>query len=481
MAELAFRSATDLAAALRRREIGSRELLDVYLDRVERLDRRLNAVVTLDAERARDEAAAADEAAARGEPLGPLHGLPITIKDSIETAGLRTTCGAPELAGYVPERDAVAVARLRAAGAIVFGKTNVPTWAGEAQTYNPVFGTTNNPWDGARSPGGSSGGPAAAVAAGLSALDLGSDLGGSIRMPAGYCGVFGLRPSGGVVPMRGHVPPPSGTLVEIDMAVLGPIARSAPDLATVLDVIAGPDAAAGTAWQLRLPPPRAAALRDYRIAGWIDDPDRPVDREVGDVLAGFLDALRAEGVKVDEDVRPAPLRDSALLFQRLAQAAMSSAVPEQEFDRLCEVAASAEDSPHTRWARHVTQRARDWNLAHQQRLELAARWAELFRDYDVVVCPVTPTAAIRHDQSPDVDARTIEVNGTPTPYWEQVRWVTAISATYLPVAVVPVGRTAAGLPVGAQLVGPFLEDRTVLDAAARVADLLGGFQPPPGF
>ena len=236
--DVGTRTATDLTRALRRRELSSRELLQAYRTRTDRLNPAINAVVTWD-DRAAETAAAADDAAVRGELWGPLHGLPITIKDSLETAGLRTTGGAPEWAHHVPTRDADAVARLRSAGAIVIGKTNLPAYAADSQTYNPLFGTTNNPWNTERAVGGSSGGSAAAVAAGLTGLDLGSDLGGSIRNPAGYCGVFGLRPSHGIIPTRGHLPGPPGSLAEVDLATVGPLARSAADLGLALDVRPG--------------------------------------------------------------------------------------------------------------------------------------------------------------------------------------------------------------------------------------------------
>ena len=473
----AFASATTLTARLRRRELGSRELLEEYLDRVERLDPGLGAVVTLDTDRARAEAAAADEAAARGEPLGPLHGLPVTVKDSIETASLRTTAGAPELVDHVPDRDATAVARLRAAGAIVFGKTNTPAWAGEAQTYNAVAGTTNNPWDRTRSPGGSSGGPAAAVAAGLTGLDIGSDLGGSIRMPAGYCGVYGLRPSYGLVPTRGHLPPPPGVRSEIDMGVLGPLARGADDLALALDALAGPDEVRGVAWRLALPPPRPVR----RAAVWLDDPGCPVDTAVADVLAAAADALRATGVVVDERAGPGGVEGPWRLFQQLVQPAFAAGVDRARYDELVALAASGADTPHVRWARHVTQSARDLMLAQERRLGLMAEWAGFFQEYDVLLCPVTPTTAIPHDHSPDPDARRITVNGRRVPYWHQVRWTQAISAVALPVVTAPVGLARDGLPVGMQIVGPHLEDRTPIAFARRLAGVVGGYQAPPAF
>jgi amidase len=478
---IAHEPASVLTARLRRRELSSRELVELYLDRIDRLNPVLNAVVTLDAERARMEAAAADEAAARGEVLGPLHGLPVTVKDSIETASLRTTCGAPELAGHVPRRDATAVARLRAAGAVVLGKTNTPAWASDAQTDNPVFGRTNNPWDLARSPGGSSGGPAAAVAAGLTGLDLGSDLGGSIRMPAGYCGVYGLRPSFGVVPAQGHVPPPPGSRTALDMCTLGPLARGADDLGLALDVIAGPDDAHAPAWRLELPPARADRLSGYRIAAWLDDAVHPVDAAVLDVLTAAVAALRRDGVKVDDHAGPVDLAESARLFQRLIQPFVGTALDDPTFAELSALAATDARTPRACWARDVTAPARAWAFSHERRLEVTAAWARMFRDYDVLLCPVTPTTAIEHDATPDEDQRRITVNGAAVGYWEQVRWVQALSIAHLPVATVPVGLSCTGLPVGVQVVGPFLGDRTVVDVASRLAATLGGYRPPPGF
>ncbi|MQA15313.1 MAG: amidase [Pseudonocardiaceae bacterium] len=483
MTELGFTPATDLAGALRRREIASRELLNHYLGRIERDNPALNAVVTLDEERARRQAWAADEAAARGELWGPLHGLPMTVKDSIETAGLRTTAGATELADHVPERDADAVARLRSAGAVIFGKTNLPTYAMDVQSYNPVFGTTNNPWDTARTPGGSSGGAAAALAAGLTGFELGSDIGGSIRNPAHFCGVFGLKPSYGIVPARGHIPGPPSTLTTADISVIGPMGRSADDLDLGLDVLAGPDPIASVAWRLDLPPPRADSLARYRLAAWLDDPYCPTDSDVLEVLAAAVDALRGNGAAVDERARPVELPAADRLFRQLLQGAVCNGYPRRVFDRLRDEAAAAspdDDSPRLRTARDITQRKRDWNSAHERRLQLASRWATFFRDHDVLLCPVTPTAAIPHDHAPDLDARTISVNGQHRPYWDQLTWAGLTGMAYLPAAVVPVGRTRQGLPVGLQVVAAHLEDRTAVDVARRIATVVGGFLPAVG-
>lgn len=477
--DLSVMSATGLTAALRRREISSRELLDHFLTRVEHHDGALNAVVTLDEESARKQAAAADEATAHGEAGGPLHGLPMTVKDSIETAGMRTVCGAPELVAHIPERDADAVARLRAAGAVIFGKTNVPTYATDYQTSNPVFGSTNNPWDLARSPGGSAGGAAAALAAGLTGFELGSDLAGSIRAPAHFCGVFGLKPSYGIVPTRGHIPGPPGTLAATDIGVLGPMGRSADDLDLGLDVLAGPDPAAAVAWRLELPAARATSLAGYRIAAWLDDPYCPVDSEVGRVLSTAVEDVRRAGGHVDQHARPVALPAADRLFRQLLGAVISDGYPPPLFAMMLALASTAEEYAPAQTARAVTQRKRDWNIAHEQRVRMAAQWAEFFRDHDVLVCPVTPTTAIPHDHSPDQATRTIIVNGRPMPYLDQMTWTGLAGAAHLPAAVVPVGHTRDGLPVGLQVIAPHLEDRTAVDVARHIAMLTGGFRPPP--
>jgi amidase len=478
---LPWPDATAQVAALARREVCSRELLEHYLDRIERIGAPINAVVTLDTDRARACADKADRATARGESWGPLHGLPVTVKDCLETAGLRTTAGAPEYADHVPDRDADAVARLRAAGAVLFGKTNVPAYAADCQTYNPIFGTTKNPWDLSRAVGGSSGGSAAAIAAGLTALELGSDLGGSIRFPAGYCGVYGLRPSVGLVPTRGHVPGPPGSLSTIELATVGPLARSSADLGLALGVLAGPDAAHATAWRLALPPPRAGSLAGYRVAAWLDDEFCPVDTEVLRVLGNVVGAVRAAGAAVDDDARPCPLRDAERLVQQLIQGAFSVAYPAEHYARLqcvAESAAPGDDTPRTRHARNVTATLRDHGTAREAQAQLRSRCAAFFTRFDVLVCPITPTVAIPHDHDPDVDARRITVNGRSRPYGDQIPWASLSGLCGLPAAVVPAGLTRDGLPVGLQVIGPFLEDRTVIDVAGRIGELVGPLVPP---
>jgi len=485
MSEIAFESATALTAAIRSRQVGCRELLEHYLERIEQLNPKINALVTLDVERARRRADAADAALARGQSWGALHGLPMTIKDSIETAGIRTTSGARVHAEHVPAQDAVAVGRLIAAGAVVFGKSNLPTFAMDVQSYNPIFGTTNNPWDVARSPGGSSGGAAAAVAAGLTGLELGSDIGGSIRNPAHFCGVYGHKPSYGIIPQRGHIPGPPGTLSEADIAVLGPLGRSAGDLELALDILAGPAAEGAVAWRLELPAARRTSLREYRIAAWLDDPACSIDASLRERYEATVAALRRAGAQVDARARPGfAFADAYRIYLQLLWGATSPGLPPEMFEGLIETAAQLpadDDSELARVARFNTQRHRDWLSANEKRERMRAQWANFFRDYDVLLCPVTPTAANLHDHSEPFLARTITVNGQPRSYLDQIAWAGVIGMVSLPASVAPVGRTAAGLPIGLQIVGPYLEDRTPIDFARRLAEVAGGFDCPPGY
>src|SRR4051794_9605686 len=270
-------SATELAAAIRRKQVSSRELLDAFIDRIDRLDGKVNAVVTRDIDRARAAAKAADDATARGDAIGVLHGLPVTIKDAIATEGIRTTGGAVELKDHVPAEDATVVAAIKQAGAIVFGKTNLPRWSGDLQSYNEMFGTTNNPHDPTRVPGGSSGGAGASVACGFTSFEIGTDIGGSVRIPAHFNGVFGLKPSFGVVPQRGYVDSIGGGSTDADINVFGPLTRSADDLDLLLDVLAGPPPEQRTAWRIELPPARPTGAKGLRVALWLDDPGCPVD------------------------------------------------------------------------------------------------------------------------------------------------------------------------------------------------------------
>ncbi|ODQ85736.1 amidase family protein [Mycolicibacterium holsaticum] len=453
MTDIALQPAHRLAEAIRRGELSSRELLEHHLARVARYNPPLNAVVTLDPDGARRAADAADAALARNEAVGPLHGVPMTVKDTYQTAGMRTTCGHPEW-DHVPERDAEAVRRLRAAGAVIFGKTNTPTRAADWQTFNPIFGTTNNPWDTGRTPGGSSGGAAAALATGMTALELGSDIAGSIRVPANWCGVCGHKPSWGIVPQRGHLPPPPEALAESDLGVMGPMARNVVDLELALDILAGPTGPSAVGWRLELPRARASTLGEVRLATWLQDADYPVEADVGAVLDAAVAALSDAGARLVDVKPPVTLAELVGLHQVLLYPLMDTT---------------------------STLSHRQWMSANERREQLRAKMAEYFCEVDAVLMPITVVPAVKHDHHEPFIERLIPFGDESRSYFDLFGWVGLATVAYLPATAVPVGRTAEGLPVGLQVVGPYLEDRTTLMVARHLEQLLGGFVAPPGF
>jgi amidase len=485
MGGLAFASLVDLARDLRMGRVSSRDLLEIYAGRIEHHNSAINAVVSLDLDRARARADAADAARARGDDWGPLHGVPMTLKDTYEVAGLRTTAGAPEYTDHVPAQHSEVARRLLDAGAVIFGKTNVPYLAGDLQTFNQIFGTTNNPWDLTRTPGGSSGGAAAAVAAGLTSCEVGSDIGGSIRVPSSFCGVFGHKPSWGVVSSRGHIPGPPGTLAEPDINVCGPIGRSVGDLALLMDVLVGPTADRAAAWQCRLPPARRVELRQYRVAAWVGETGRPLDDEVTGLLDRAIGTLRRAGVAVDPRARPAvPFLSAVEVFWKLLIPIVSDGMPAEQLEMLRTIAAgpTADDlDPLVFFARCATQSHQDWLRTNEQRERMCVRWAEFFHNFDVLLCPVTPVPAFPHTQDGEVLTRTVRVNDRDEPYMELLSWMGLIGVARLPSTVIPVGTTKSGLPVGVQIVGPYLEDRTTIDFAGRLAAILDPIGHPPGY
>lgn len=480
MTELHWKSTTELATALAEGEVSSREAVDHFGKRIADLDGPINSVVLLDLERATSEAAAIDEARAKGRPVGPLAGVPMTIKDSYSTKGMTTTSGSPTLADHVPEGDAWPVAAVREAGAVIIGKTNLPIWAGDLQSYNEVYGTTNNPYDIERTPGGSSGGSAAALACGFTPLEIGSDIGGSIRFPSHMTGVSGHKPSYGIVPAHGQIPGPPGTLTLADLAVAGPMARTVADLELALDLMTGPNRWDGPAWQLHLPPSRGAGdVSGYRVAAWLDDPHCPVDSESKGLLEAAVEKLRAAGASVDDEARPAfGLEKVATTFFALLQAALAGGVTRDTIEHYAgdtgtDLAASARQA--------TAMRHREWLSQNERRLQMRRQWEEFFQSFDVALLPVAMLPALRHDHSEPAIERTVEVNGETRSYWDMTTWMAPAGACYLPATVVPVGQTAAGLPVGIQIVGPYLEDRTTLAFAQQVSDIIGPIARPPGF
>ena len=487
--DLALRPAHELARLVRRRELSAVELLEHHLARLERLDPKINAVPVRHAghERARIRAQAADKALARGELWGPLHGVPITVKESFDVSGLPTTWGFESHRGNVAERDAITVQRLKQAGAVLFGKTNVPVALADWQSFNPVYGTTNNPWDLGRTPGGSSGGSAAALAAGLSPLELGSDIGASIRNPAHYCGVYGLKPTWGVVSLEGHGLAPTAAVDLIDIAVAGPMARSAFDLELALDLLASPPTAMTplgrlpVSWRTRGTPPRRC-----RVAMVFDDAEAEVDASVQQGLHALADFLRREGVAVDETSRPVDSAEAHAVYLHLLRAATGAKTDEASWtvaaERARGCAADDPSYPARHW-RGMSTTHRDWIAMDERRMALRAQWAAFFERFDFVICPVATSPAFPQMQSGERWERMVEVNGRPQPsttalFWAGYPGVVGVPACAVPVALAQ-GGPYAGLPVGAQIIGPAFGDLDVLRFAQWLEREFHGFVPPP--
>ena len=478
-----FRSAKQLASDIRRRKLGCLEVLDLYLARMERFNGKLNAIVVTDVDGARRRARQADAALRKGKPWGPLHGVPMTIKESYDVAGMPTTWGLPALKDNVAPRNALAVDRLLAAGVVLFGKTNVPAWLADYQSYNDVYGTTNNPWDVTRSPGGSSGGSAAALAAGLTGLEAGSDIGSSIRNPAHYCGVFGHKPTFGIVPPRGQALP--GRVAQGDISVIGPMARSAEDLAIGLSVMADPDEIDGAGLRLALPAPRRKALREFKVAVMLNDPAAEVDREVQARLQALADFLGKRKVKVSLTARPAfDTAEAHRTYIFLLRAATAGRQTAEEFSRNAEITRglAPDDQRYYAWTmRANTASHRDWLAANETRHKMRWRWAEFFREWDLLLCPVASSAAFPHDHAGERHERMITVNGKRVPCVDQLFWAGYGGMAYLPATVAPAGFTPAGLPVGVQIIGPQYGDRTCIEFARLLEREFQAFVPPPDY
>ena len=480
----AFATATGAIAALRSGAISSVELTAHLFARIRQFNPRINAFVTLAEEAALAEARKSDQSrASRSASERPLEGLPITIKDAFATAGLRTTAGSKPLDGFVPSEDAVAVARLRKAGAIIIGKTNLPEFSADLQAFNEVAGTTNNPWDLTRTPGGSTGGGAAAIASGFSYLELGSDSGGLIRIPAHFCGVFGHKSSIHLVSRTGWIPPMPGQLRgPNDISVSGPLARSAVDLKLLLGVAAGKGPEDAIAWEARLPAPRHRALRGFRIGWMMDDPYCPIAPESRAPLEQAIAAIRKSGARLDEGW-PAgfALKRCHESLRFLTTSYFASTIRPQDKEAL----RSELGGPHDEYAR-ATLAALDstyveWERVEVARLEHRRLWREYFRERDAFLMPVTIVPAIPHDHSMPRHHRTVMTGAGARAYQDLSPWISPAGLAGLPSTVVPTGLSAQGLPVGIQIVGPYLEDLTPIELATLLEGALGGFRRPPMF
>ncbi|MER7454110.1 amidase [Nocardia beijingensis] len=478
-----YRSAEELAAALRAGDMTSVELTDEAIARIERDDESINAICVRTFDRARAAAHRADQARARGEDR-PLLGIPVTVKECYNIAGLPTTWGMPMHRNYVPAEDALQVARLEAAGAVVLGKTNVPLGLQDIQSFNEIYGTTNNPWDHRRTSGGSSGGSAAALASGFGALSIGSDLAGSLRTPAHFCGVYAHKPTLGLAAPRGMVPPSAPALpVDLDMAVVGPMARTARDLTLLLDVMAGPDPLTlGVAFDLTLPPARHERLRDFRVLVLDEHPLIATGSAVRAGVNRVADALADDGARVERHSPLLPdMTEAATLYMQLLFSGTVAYFPVDEYEQLRGRAAQLSADDHSldaaRWRAMVFSH-RDRLVANNRRELHRHGWRQLFAEFDAVVCPITPTPAFPHDHNPDLLGRRIDIDGVEYPYFDQLVWAGMATMPGLPATAVPAGRSPEGLPVGVQLIGPMFEDRTPLRLAELLEQRIGGFQAP---
>lgn len=460
-----FSSCAELSSALHRRAISSVELVEFTIARIKRLDGSINAIVVRDFDAARDLARAADAALARGE-WGPLLGVPFTVKESFNVVGLPTTWGIPRYTGWQPTQTAESVDRLRMAGAILIGKSNVPYALSDWQCANEIYGRTNNPWDLSRTPGGSSGGGAAALAAGLVSLELGSDIAGSLRAPAHYCGIYAHKPSYGLVSMAGHAPPALGDIrPTIDLAVAGPMARTAADLKLAFDILTAPP---GQPHHAALPASRHEYLRGFRVLLLNEHPLMPTAEPIGIALDAVGRALTSMGTTVGQPGKDFPdLIRATSVYQGLLRRALRAP---RGFDVLSELERAA--APLLTGLAEI---ADDTLLEARDRM--LDQWSRLFRDWDVVVCPTMPTLAFEHTEEP-ADIRSITVNGTRFPYFEQVCWASLATGAGLPATIAPYSGRSDPLPVGIQIIGPSLGDHTTLRFAELASQEFFGFTPP---
>jgi amidase len=481
MDQLHYKSATQLAALIRRKKIGCLELLDHFLARVETYNPKLNAIVWLDKEKARKRAKSADAALKKGKRFGPLHGVPMSLKESYQVAGSPTTWGAPSMKENVTGETAVAAQRMIDAGVTLFAKTNVPLMLADWQSYNVVYGVTRNPWDLDRTPGGSSGGSAAALAAGLTGIDAGSDIGSSIRNPAHYCGVFGHKPTFGLITYRGHALPNS--VAPPDISVVGPLARSAEDLDVALDIMAGLDPDDGGYLKVALPKCEKKTLKQFRVAVKLTDPASDVDHEYADQLQTLVDRLAKAGAKVKEaapDIDTARLHD---LYIRLLRAATSGRMPEADIEDWKQDLVREPNDYLAQSVDGVTMTHRRWLQLNNERHQMRLKFNAFFDDYDILLCPVAASAAFPHDHEHEGRRwrRRITVNNKRVSPTDQLFWAGYSGLVYLPSTVGPAGITPSGLPTGYQAIARQGRDKTSIAFARLVEKAFGGFEPPKGY
>jgi amidase len=475
MADLRSLDATAMVQAMDAKHIGALEFLDASIAQAHRLKTSLNAVVAEDPAPARAAARAIDERRAKGETsetLGLLAGLPMTVKDTLDVTGMPASSGLKAYLGRAAG-DAAAVGRARTEGAVIWGKTNVPVLAGDWQTFNGLYGATNNPWDLERTPGGSSGGAAAALAAGITPLEIGSDIGGSLRAPASFCGVFSHKPTFGLVSQRGHVPPKPGSAAEADLNVIGPMARSARDLRLLLSVLAnGPVPAKAT----------PAVLNGLKVALWLDEPAFILDAEVRLAVEAFAADLAAAGAVVDPVASPVAADALLDVYLQLLYPLLTADFPAPRRRMLKLLRGPATwfggEATWARLARAATLSHHEWMIANERRAQMGRTMRRFFQRYDVLIAPAAPVTAFPHDHRPFGKRKLICSDGRKIPYDAMLRWIALATTCGLPATTVPAGLGQGGLPVGVQIIGPRGGDSKTLAVAQAIEAVLGGFRAP---
>jgi amidase len=474
-----YSTATDMLTALRQRTISSRELVEMHLQRIAELDRALNSVPVLCADRALEAAAQTDAAIARGQDA-PLLGLPMTLKESTQVAGLPQSAGVEAAKDFKPATDGPIARAVFDAGACLLGKTNIPEGCADCQADSPVYGRTNNPWDPTRTPGGSTGGGGAALAAGLTPLEIGSDSGGSIRLPAAYCGVHGHRPSETAISRAGMGPTVDLPSVGHLLGVQGPLARSALDLELLFDVIAGPELGEDTAWKLSLPPARHSRLQDFRVAvmppfPWVKASDEMLGKV--EELASFLSQ---RGARVAQAMPAMNLEQYFGDYLRLLAVQMSAWRDADFRERVVRRHEALGVSASRFGGGRMQMTAVDYVEFLYVREVRRARWREFFTEWDVLIGPMALDVAFEHRTDP-IDQRMLNIDGVDVKYWMNLTYPMWATHTGQPSTAFPAGLSSSGLPLGLQAIGPYLEDRTTLRFAQLLEREWQGFVPPPRY
>jgi len=482
MTALHYRSALELARLLRARKISAHELLESCLDQYALHNHALNAVIVADIGRAKRAALASDKRLKKGAPLGPFDGIPMTAKESFDWKGTPSTWGSPAYRDNIAEKDATAITRLTSAGAVMYGKTNVPLMLADWQSFNDVYGTTNNPWDVKRSPGGSSGGSAVALATGMSVIEIGSDIGASLRNPAHYCGVYAHKPTYGVVPYGGHL---LSNVEPSDISVAGPLARSARDLTAMMKILVGTEGIAARGVSYHLPDLKQSSLKQFRVAVMLSDSVSEVDQPVQDLIAKLAQFLNRKVKKISHEARPAfTTREAMDVYIALLRSATSRRQSDEEFANNVAIVGGfqpLDDSYYAKMTRAYVMAHRTWLLVNERRHQMRLIWDRFFDDWDVLICPAAASAAFPHDHVGDRHERTIDVNGKKVPTTDQLFWAGYSGGFYLPSTVAPIGITPQGLPVGVQIITRQYGDYTSLRFAELLEKEYAGFVPPAGY